>query len=64
MSLDKIIVAILALIFFGGAILLALKSQREKNREDQPPSPSPGQNNEEGVSPLQPREKERRKSKI
>jgi hypothetical protein len=61
MSLDKIVVIALAVAFFGGLILLAIKGQRDKNKDVQPPS-SPDQNSEGVALPLQPREKERRKS--
>jgi hypothetical protein len=62
MSLDKIIVIALAAAFFGGVILLAIKSQRDKNKVAQPPSPS-SQSGKDVALPFQPGEKEQRKSK-
>jgi hypothetical protein len=62
MSIDKIIVIALAVAFFGGVILLAIKSRQDKNKEGQPPSFS--DKSSDGVAlPSQPREKEQRKSK-
>jgi hypothetical protein len=58
MSLDKIVVIILALLFFGGILIVALRSRRAKGG-DQPSSPSPDPRNDESFSQLQP--KERRK---
>ena len=63
MSLDKIIVIAMAVAFFGGIILLGIKSRQDKNKERQPPS-SPDQNSERVDLPFEPREKERRKSRI
>jgi hypothetical protein len=62
MSLDKIIVIVLAVGFFGGVILLAIKS-REGIKQEGPAPSSPDQNNESVALPLEPRKKERRKSK-
>jgi hypothetical protein len=63
MSIDKIVVIALAVVFFGGLILLAIKGQRDKNKNGQPPSSS-DQSSESVALPFQPREKEQRKSKI
>jgi hypothetical protein len=38
MSLDKIIVLVLALLFFGGVILLYLKNQRDEKMGSKTPS--------------------------
>jgi hypothetical protein len=63
MALDKIIVSIMAIAFFGGLIFLALKGRRDATKEGQPSS-SPTQNIANDLaSPIQPKEKERRKSK-
>jgi hypothetical protein len=62
MSLDKIVVIALAVAFFGGVILLAIKSRQDKNKEGQPPA-SPDQNSEDVALQIDRREKERRKSK-
>jgi hypothetical protein len=62
MSLDRIIVIALAVAFFGCVILLAIKNQRDKNKNDQPPSSS-AQSSDGIALPFEPREKERRKSK-
>lgn len=63
MSLDKIVVLVLALLFFGGILVLAIKNRKEKNGEDQSPSAPTGPQNEEGVSQFQPRERGRRKTR-
>jgi len=62
MTLDKIIVIVMAAAFFGGIIWLGIKSRQDKNKERQPPSSS-DQNSERADLPYEPREKERRKSK-
>jgi preprotein translocase subunit SecG len=47
MSLDKVVVILLAVLFFGGALFLAYKSRRSKSEENQtPPVATPGQNAE------------------
>jgi hypothetical protein len=60
MSIDKIVVIALAVAFFGGVILLAIKGRRDK--DSQSPS-SPDQSSEGVALPFQPREKEPRKPK-
>ena len=60
MPLDKIIVIVMAIAFFGGLIFLAIKSRRDASKQGQPSS-SPTYNREEDSSPEQSREKERRK---
>jgi hypothetical protein len=62
MSIDKIVVIALAVAFFGGVILLAIKSKRDAVKEAQPP-PSSDQSREGVALPFQPRENERQKSK-
>jgi hypothetical protein len=63
LALDKIIVFIMAIAFFGGLIFLALKGRRDATKEGQP-SASPAQNSVDDVSPpYQPQGKKRRKSK-
>ena len=62
MPLDKIIVLIMALAFFGGLIFLAIRNQRERAGEGQPSAP-PIDDNEDSVSPTQPRGTQRRKSR-
>jgi hypothetical protein len=63
MALDNIIVFVMAIAFFGGLIFLALKGRRDTTKEGQQSS-SPTQNTADDVAlPIQPQEKERRKSK-
>jgi hypothetical protein len=62
MSIDNIVVIALAVAFFGGVILLAIKSKRDKDKEAQPPS-SPDARSETVAMPFQPRENERQKPK-
>ena len=50
MALDKIIVFVMAIAFFGGLMYLALKGQRGTSRESQPFS-SRTQNSVDDVSP-------------
>jgi hypothetical protein len=64
MPLDKIVIIVLALLFFGGVLLLAWKNRQGKGGADQSSSGSADPQTEEGVSPFQPREKDRRKPKI
>ncbi len=61
MSLDKIVVIVLALLFFGGVLLVALKNRQAKSREGQPSSSSANSPDEESFSPFHP--KDRRESK-
>jgi hypothetical protein len=63
MSSDKIVVLVLALLFFGGIVLLAIKNRKANSGQDQIPASAAGSKNDEDVSPFQPKEKERRKSK-
>jgi preprotein translocase subunit SecG len=63
MSLDKIIVIVLALLFFGGVLVVALKNRQNKGTEDQSPSPPTRTQSTEGVSPFPSQEKEKRKAK-
>jgi hypothetical protein len=63
MALDKIIVFVMAIGFFGFLIFLALKGRREATREGQPSSSSTQNVADDVASPPQPQEKERRKSK-
>ncbi len=63
MSTDKIVVIVLALLFFGGIVLLAIKNRQANKGQDQPPASTTDSKNEEGVSPFQPKERERRKPK-
>jgi hypothetical protein len=61
MSADKIVVIVLAVLFFGGVFLLALKNRQTKGEESQQ-SPTPATpTKDEGVSPFQ--SKDRRKPK-
>ncbi len=62
MSSDKIVVLVLALLFFGGILVLAIKNRKDKGGEGQSSS-SVGPQNEEGVSQFQPRDKDQRKKK-
>jgi hypothetical protein len=63
MALDKIIVFIMAIAFFGGLIFLALKGRRDATKEGQPSSSHSQDAAEADALPIQPQEKERRKSK-
>jgi hypothetical protein len=61
MSLDKIVVIVLALLFFGGVLVVALKNRQNKGTEDQSPSSPTRPQGGEGVSPFPSQEKEKRK---
>ena len=60
MPLDKIIVFVMAIAFFGFLIFLAIKTRQNAGKEGQPSSPPPC-NSEEDSLPEQSRGKERRK---
>jgi hypothetical protein len=64
MSLDKIVIIVLALLFFGGILLVALKNRQQKSGQDQTAVSPIVPKSEDGVSTFQPQENERRKSKI
>jgi len=57
MSLDKVVVIVLALLFFGGIILVTLKNRQAKGGEDHPLSPSADPRDENSVSPIKPGER-------
>jgi cbb3-type cytochrome oxidase subunit 3 len=63
MSLDKIVVFVLALLFFGGVAFLAWKSRRDDKR-DINPSASAVKDQTDSASPSQPKGKERRGSNV
>lgn len=63
MALDKIIVFVMAIAFFGGLMYLALKGRRGTSRESQPFSSRTQGAAEPDALPIQPQEKERWKSK-
>jgi hypothetical protein len=42
MSTDKIVVIVLALLFFGGIALLAIKNRQPNKRQDQTPASMAG----------------------
>jgi hypothetical protein len=63
MALDKIIVFIMAIAFFGGLIFLALKGRRDTTRDSQQSSSHYQDAADDVALPIQPQGKERRKSK-
>jgi len=62
MSLDKIVVLILALGFFGGIAFVYWKSRQEERKGGQSSSPG-GPDTIEGETPKKSQEKERKTSK-
>jgi hypothetical protein len=61
LALDKIMVFVLAMAFFGGLVFLALKGRRDKTGESRS-SASPTQDAADaGALPIQPRDRERPK---
>ncbi len=60
MALDKIVVLVLALVFFGGIFLLAVKSRKNKDLQ---PAPPLVQNAEGSPSQAKPGERNRQKAK-
>jgi Flp pilus assembly protein CpaB len=63
MSLAKIVVLLLALLFFGGIALLAWKSRRDE-KSGINPSASAVKDQADSASPNQPKGKERRSSSV
>lgn len=59
MSLDKIIVLVFALLFFGGIALLYFKNQRDEKMGGKTPSP-PNPDRIDGDSSSKSQEKQRR----
>jgi hypothetical protein len=63
MALDKIVILVLALLFFGGATLLYFKNQRDEKKGGQAPS-SAIADRHEGETSNKPQEKKRKISRF
>jgi cbb3-type cytochrome oxidase subunit 3 len=63
MSLDKIVVFVLALLFFGGVAFLAWKSRRD-GKSTSNPSSSAVKDQADSASPNQPKGKEKRSPNV